>query len=99
MAVIGALGAVSVNPVQLSGATSPSASGGGFATLLGNAVQQIAQSQATANQDIAQAMTGQASITQVMVALSQAQMSLDVGVAIRNGAVQAYQTIMNMPVG
>jgi flagellar hook-basal body complex protein FliE len=99
MAAIGAVGPVSVNPVQLSGAHSPSAAGGGFATLLGDAVRQIAQSQAVANQEIAQAMAGQASVTQVMVALSQAQMSLDVGVSIRNGAVQAYQSIMNMPIG
>jgi flagellar hook-basal body complex protein FliE len=64
---------------------------------LANAVQQLSQSQAAANQAIAQAMTGQGSVTQVMVALSQAEMTLNVGVGIRNGVVQAYQSIMNMP--
>jgi len=88
---------LSVNPVQLGGSQSPSPAGGGFGALLANAVQQLSQSQSAANQAVAQAMTGQGSVTQVMVALTEAQMSLNVGVGIRNGVVEAYQSIMNMP--
>lgn len=95
--IVAGVSPVSVNPVQLGGSTRASAAGGGFGTLLANAVQQLSQSQAAANQAIAQAMTGQGSVTQVMVALSQAEMTLNVGVGIRNGVVQAYQSIMNMP--
>ncbi len=97
MSAITGVAPVSVNPVQLGGSAKPSAAGGGFGTLLQNAVAQLSSSQSSATQAIAQAMTGQGSVTQMMVALSEAEMTLNVGVGIRNGVVQAYQTIMNMP--
>ncbi len=97
MSGVAGVSPISISPVQLGGSSAPSVAGGGFGALLQNAVQQLAQSQSAANQAVAQAMTGQGSVTQVMVALTEAQMSLNVGVGIRNGVVQAYQSIMNMP--
>lgn len=70
-----------------------------FGALLGHAVQSLESTQQQANNTIQQAMTGGASVTSAMVAMVQAQSSLDVATAVRNNAMQAYQTIMNMPIG
>ena len=89
-------------PVHLSSATSAApASGaqgsGGFGSILDGAINQLAASQASANQAVAQAMTGSGSVTQMMVALTAAQMTLDVSVGVRNAVVSAYQSVINMP--
>ncbi len=91
---------LSIAPVAAAsgaGTTAKPASGTGFAGLLQNALTGLAQSQAHANQAIAAAMTGHTSVTAAMVAVTEAQASLDVATAVRNNVVQAYQTIMNMP--
>lgn len=88
-----------ISPVSLSsgvgGATGKPAPG--FGNILADAITKINQTQAQANQAVASAMGGHGSVTQVMVAMTQAQMTLDIGIATRNGVAQAYQTIMNMP--
>ncbi|CAB1128008.1 Flagellar hook-basal body complex protein FliE [Candidatus Hydrogenisulfobacillus filiaventi] len=93
---------MSVLPVGTGGiAVSPAAGGGGagsgFARLLERALAGLESSQTQANQALAAALSGQGSVTGAMVALVMAQSTLDVGVAVRNGVVQAYQEIMNMP--
>jgi flagellar hook-basal body complex protein FliE len=85
-----------LNPVTLTSTASRTA-GTSFQALLDEAITQIQGSQAGADQAIAAAVSGQGSITQAMTALEAAQLSLDVGIAARNGVAQAYQTIMNMP--
>jgi flagellar hook-basal body complex protein FliE len=89
---------LSVSPVTLSPAGRTGGAGSTtFGGLLAQAVTQIEGSQQQATQAIVSAMTGGGSITQAMTALQVAQLSLDVGIAARNGVAQAYQTIMNMP--
>src|SRR5579875_777770 len=89
---------LSVSPVTLSSTTGPAGTGAtGFGSLLSQAISGIEGSQAAANQAIVSAMTGSGSITQAMTALQAAQLSLDGGIAARNGVAQGYQTIMNMP--
>ncbi len=83
--------------VSLPGTTNSRASATSFGTMLQQALGTIAGTQQTATQAIAAALSGQGSITQAMTALEAAQLSLDVGIAARNGVSQAYQTIMNMP--
>ncbi|WP_053960227.1 flagellar hook-basal body complex protein FliE [Sulfobacillus thermosulfidooxidans] len=70
-----------------------------FGALLKGAINQLESTQAQANQQITGAMTGQVTITGAMVAIAEAQSTLDVATSIRNNVVQAYQTIMNMSVG
>lgn len=70
-----------------------------FGSLLGQAVSSLQQGQSSANQTIQQAMAGNVSVTQAMVAMTQAQTQLDVATAVQNQALSAYQTIMNMPIG
>ena len=44
------------------------------------------------------ALTGGGNLTDVVVALSRAQMTLQTATAIRDRVVQAYQDIMKMPI-
>lgn len=94
---------ITVVPVsKVAGPAVTSGSGGhlsSFGSLLGQAVQSLSQAEVTAHSSMAAALDGKASLTQVMVSMTQAQSDLDVATAFRNGAVSAYQTIMNMPLG
>jgi flagellar hook-basal body complex protein FliE len=64
---------------------------------VGQAIQGLQQGQSNADTTIQQAMVGNVSVTQAMVAMTQAQSQLDIATAIQNQAVSAYQSIMNMP--
>ena len=87
------------NSLAMHTAQGSSRGGGTFGQLLNQAVSQLENSQNQANQAITGAMTGQITVTQAMVSMSEAQSTLDVATSIRNNVVQAYQSIMNMPVG
>lgn len=85
-------------PVTLGGnQTQQSSLPSSFGAMLGQAIQGLQQGQDTANQTIQQAMVGNVSVTQAMVAMTTAQSQLDIATAIQNQAVSAYQSIMNMP--
>lgn len=86
-------------PVTLGGTTSATHTSlsPNFGSLLGQAVQGLQQSQSSANQTIQQAMAGNVSVTQAMVAMTQAQSALDVATSVQNQAISAYQSIINMP--
>jgi flagellar hook-basal body complex protein FliE len=68
-----------------------------FGALFQQAVNQLEHSQNTADQAIVSALAGNTSLTEVMVAMARAQVSLDSAVAVQNQALSSYQTIMNMP--
>ncbi len=46
----------------------------------------------------ARQVAGQANIVDVVNAVNQAEITLDTVVAVRDKVVQAYQSIMNMPI-
>ncbi|NMP23546.1 flagellar hook-basal body complex protein FliE [Sulfobacillus harzensis] len=85
-------------PITLGGSQPVKASlASNFGTLLGQAVQGLEQGQSSANQTIQQAMAGNVSVTQAMVAMTEAQSALDVATSVQNQAISAYQSIINMP--
>lgn len=85
-------------PVTLGGGQAQKTSlSSNFGSLLGQAVHGLEKSQTSANQTIQQAMTGNVSVTQAMVAMTQAQSALDVATSVQNQAISAYQNIINMP--
>ncbi|MHB1611390.1 MAG: flagellar hook-basal body complex protein FliE [Sulfobacillus sp.] len=87
-----------LNPIQLStsGTTGPT-QGSSFSQLMASAVNAVGNSQQQANAAIQQAMSGQGTVTGAMVAMAEAQSTLDVADAVNNNVISAYQTIMNMP--
>ncbi len=85
-------------PVTLSHGANQSSLPNNFGALVGQAIQGLEQGQTNANATIRQAMVGNVSVTQAMVAMTQAQSQLDVATAMQSQAVTAYQNIMNMPI-
>lgn len=81
-------------PGQASG-TSPS-SPGGFASVLGNAVDSLQGVQSAANQASIGAAAGTTSISQLVVATDQAQLATQLTVAIQNAALTAFNTVLNI---
>jgi flagellar hook-basal body complex protein FliE len=74
------------------------ASGDDFATVLTHAVEGAVQTGQAAEAKAAQAIAGGADLTEVVEAVSRAQLTLQTATAIRDRVVQAYQDIMKMPI-
>lgn len=83
-------------PGKLTGANSVHSQNTGFGQLVTSAVNQLSTSQASASSAIDHAMLGTGSVTNAMVSMTQAQMTLDVATSVTTNAQNAYQTIMNM---
>jgi flagellar hook-basal body complex protein FliE len=85
-----------------AGAAASNAAGGAgvsdFSNFLSNALKDgigtMKQGETMAGRQI----TGQANIVDVVSAVNQAEITLDTVVAVRDKVVQAYQSIMNMPI-
>jgi flagellar hook-basal body complex protein FliE len=94
--------AVPIAPVApMGGAQGPGAGGAGSAGALDFAKGLEAVSQATAEADAlgAKVATGELQdIHQFMAAQAKASLSMELTVAVRNKAVEAYQEIMRMQV-
>jgi flagellar hook-basal body complex protein FliE len=105
MTAIPAISAISLpTPVDTSlttgaGAAAGTAPAGGssFSSMLADGLDSLQQSQATADQLGTQAATGQLSDpAQYMIASTQAQVTTELTVALRNKAVDAFNEIMRM---
>jgi flagellar hook-basal body complex protein FliE len=103
-----AIGALSVTPNAAaaayarvdSGLSSPGsgADGTSFGTALSNALNGAVQTGQQADTQAAQGLNGQGDLTQIVTSVTQAQLALQTTVALRDRMVQAYQSIMNMPI-
>ncbi len=72
------------------------ASSSSFAHLLGGAMDSLNTAQSNATNLSLQAATGNASIADVTVASTQADLETQLVTAVRDKAVSAFNTIMNM---
>ncbi|HEX4260250.1 MAG TPA: flagellar hook-basal body complex protein FliE [Acetobacteraceae bacterium] len=82
-----------------SGASDPAAAAGsGFGATLQRAIEGLVETGQKADALSAQAITGQGNLTEVVAAVSQAELTLQTTAAIRDRVVQAYQSIMSMPI-
>ncbi|MGC8073831.1 flagellar hook-basal body complex protein FliE, partial [Salmonella enterica] len=70
----------------------------GFAGMLGRALDGALASGHQADQGAMQAIAGHADLTQVVTAVSKAELALQTTVAIRDRVLQAYQDIIKMPI-
>lgn len=73
---------------------------GNFLQSLNTALEKVSQAQAASNTDnhaLVQGAPG-ASLEQAVVASARARIYWNATVAVRNAAVNAYRTIMNMPI-
>ena len=72
--------------------------GGGFSTTLQRALDGAIAVGHDADAKTAQAISGTGNLTEVVTALSHAELALQTATAVRDRVVQAYQDIMKMPI-
>jgi flagellar hook-basal body complex protein FliE len=80
-------------------ATKPAAAGAedsGFGGLLQRAMQGAIDAGHQADAAATAGLTGQASVTDVVTAISRAELSLQTAVTVRDRVVAAYQEVMRM---
>ncbi len=99
-----------VNPAQVAAAyrgtggaaTEPAAAaasgGGGFGAALQRAVEGAVEAGHAADAGGVRALTGQGGVSDVVLALSRAELALQTAVAVRDRVVSAYQDVMRMPI-
>jgi flagellar hook-basal body complex protein FliE len=69
-----------------------------FGSAITQALDQAVQTGHTADDQAMKALSGSGNLTDVVAALSHAEMTLQTATAIRDRVVQAYQDIMKMPI-
>ena len=69
-----------------------------FSAAISQALDQAVQSGHTADDQAMKALGGTGNLTDVVTALSHAEMTLQTATTIRDRVVQAYQDIMKMPI-
>lgn len=92
-AQVGTSAAPGIVPADL-----PSSQGASFSDFLSNAVGDASSTMKQGEQMATKQLAGQADIVDVVNAVNSAEITLDTVVAVRDKVVQAYQTIMNMPI-
>ena len=85
-------GAAAVSP-----AANPAASAS-FTDFLSDAIKDGVETMKTGERLATQQVAGTANIVDVVNAVNSAELTLDTVVAVRDKVVQAYQSIMNMPI-
>ncbi len=102
--VNGMTSAISAYNQALKGAANPSPpttdtqSGGGFADLVKDAVQQAVKTGNSGEQVAAQAVEKSADLNQVVTAVAEADLTLQTVVAVRDRVIEAYKDIVRMPI-
>ena len=76
----------------------PAAGQQGFGDFLSDAIKDSVSTMKTGEQMATQQAAGNANIVDVVNAVNSAEITLDTVVAVRDKVVQAYQSIMNMPI-
>ena len=74
------------------------ASSGGFGATLQRALENAVDTGHRADTQAMHAIAGGGSLTDVVTALSQAELTLQTATAVRDRVVQAYQDIIRMPI-
>jgi flagellar hook-basal body complex protein FliE len=91
---IGSSAGVAAN---LPSATGGTATASPFADLMSDAVGQVDQLEQQANTAVSGLMTGAGvDVHQAMIATEKASMAFELALAVRNKAVQAYQSVVGM---
>ena len=84
--------------LQGGASTSKPATDSSFASTLQGAISGLSDMGSAADAKSAQALTGGGNLTDVVMAVSKAEMALQASVAVRDKVVSAYQDIMRMAV-
>ena len=89
------LGAISpLPPLPPSPPGQAGAAPGGFASVLGNVVDGLQGTQATADEASLGAAAGTTSVSQLIVATDEAQLATQLTVAVQNAALTAFNKVL-----
>ena len=69
-----------------------------FGSLIKNTIDQVVSTQKASEAVSAQAVMGKANLTDVVQAVTEAEMTLQTVMTVRDRLVSAYQDIMRMPI-
>lgn len=97
----GAVGAAQAAALYRSAGTpAPEAedAAGGFGAAMHRAMQGAVELGRSADATATQALSGQGSVTDVVMAVARAELALQTAVAVRDRVVAAYQDVMRMPI-
>lgn len=84
--------------VRSFGSTGDTSSGTDFGSVLSQSVSNVIDSGHDAEAKAAQGLTGGGDMTQIVTAVSNAQLALQTTTVIRDRMVQAYQDVMKMTI-
>ena len=91
--------AIALTPAGAAGAVTKKATAvDGFADALGKLIDGVEKTTANANDAVSNMLTKQVDVHDAMIAMHEAETTLQLTVQIRNKLVQAYQDIMRMPI-
>lgn len=93
-----ALSRISGEPLKSTAAEEVSNQGSGFGDLVKSAVENVAELNHVAEKTTIAGIQGKADIQDVVLAVSNAETALETVVAVRDTAIKAYNTIMQMPI-
>lgn len=80
------------------GVTDNAAGGASFGAMLKNAAVESIQTMRAGEVASARAVTGEASLPEVVQAVNAAELTLQTVVAVRDRVIAAYQEVMRMPI-
>ncbi|MBX9701748.1 MAG: flagellar hook-basal body complex protein FliE [Acetobacteraceae bacterium] len=95
---IGAAQAAALYRAATTPATEGGTTGAGFGAALQRAMQGAVEIGHGADASATQALGGQGSVTDVVLAVARAELALQTAVAVRDRVVAAYQDVMRMPI-
>jgi len=83
---------------QTKESSMPEVNGASFKDLLKDKIEGAVESQHTSEKMSAQAVAGNADITDVLQAVTDAEMTLNTVMAVRDRVISAYQQILRTPI-
>lgn len=95
--ILGAASAAAAAYRAVQGAAAGAAEGG-FGAALQRAVEGVVNTQRQADTVSTQALQGQGSVTDVVLAVSRAELALQTATTLRDKMVSAYQDVMRLPI-
>ncbi len=93
-----AYAAVQNQGAKAAGVSAPAEDGPDFGQMVTHAMNDVVSSSKMAETQMAAHTQGKADLVDVVTSISSAQASLETMMAVRDQVIQAYQSIMNMPI-
>jgi flagellar hook-basal body complex protein FliE len=83
---------------KAAGAAGEAANGSSFGAMLKDALNSVAESGHKSDAQTRSVVAGKADMVDVVTAVSETEVAVETMVAVRNKVIEAYQSIMSMPI-